>query len=84
MSCKEFICNNKSFIQIKDLGRSNIITVGKRGRVGFFNEKLTICKNQWNFHDKIPRLLENLKRTDTLQLITKLRVAGQLLNIPLM
>ena len=46
--------------------------------------QLTIYKNQWNYCDKIPRLLKNLKRTDTLQLITKQRVAGQLLNIPLM
>ena len=38
----------------------------------------------FGYRDKILRLLENLKRTDTLQLITKLRVAGQPLNIPLM
>ena len=46
--------------------------------------QLTICKNQWNYPAEIQCLLENLKRTDTLQLITKLRIAGQLLNIPLM
>ena len=46
--------------------------------------QLTIIKNQWNYRDKIPRLIKNFKRTDTFPLITKQRVAGQLLNIPLM
>ena len=46
--------------------------------------QLTILKNQWNYHDKIPRLFKNFKRTDTFPLITMHRVAGQPLNIPLM
>ena len=46
--------------------------------------QLTISKYQQNYRDKIPRLIKNFIRTNTLQLFTKHRVAGQLLNIPLM
>ena len=47
--------------------------------------QLTISKNQWNYHDKIPRQIKNFIRTaDTFPLFTKHRVAGQPLYIPLM
>ena len=46
--------------------------------------QLTISENQWNYRDKIPRLVKNFIRTDTYPLFTKHRVAGQPLNIPLM
>ena len=46
--------------------------------------QLTISENQWNYRDKIPHLIKNFIRTDTYPLFTKHRVAGQLLNIPLM
>ena len=46
--------------------------------------QFTISKNQWNYHDKIPRLIKNFKRTVTFPLFTKHRVAGQPFNIPLM
>ena len=50
------------------------------------NQKLqfTISKNQWNYRDKIQRLIKNLIRTDAFPLFTKHRVAGLPFNIPLM